>query len=134
MNSMLFFDLPPAMIPPRLHEIAEFCGQKTAWLLLQHFPGVHLHVPKRPSPEHKLAEILGMLAFSKLCEQYGNELLTIPRAAAAIRAARNQRILADFAAGKSQAAIAIQYGLTERQVNTICNSVMLSPNLDIFDL
>lgn len=134
MTTMPLFDLPRDLIPPRLQEIAEFCGQQTAWLLLQHFPGVHLHVPKRPHPEHRLAEILGMGAFSRLCEQYGNELLMIPRAAAMIRAARNQRILGDFAGGQSQAAIAIKYGLTERQVNTICNQVPFTPNLDIFEL
>jgi hypothetical protein len=132
MMSSRLFDLPPDLIPPRLQEIASYCGQQTAIVLLLNYPGVHVHVPKKPHPGHRLAELLGTQAFSQLCEMFGDELLGIPRAAAAIRALRNQQILREFADGKSQASIAIKYGLTERQVNKICNAVPIR-QLDIFD-
>jgi hypothetical protein len=126
------FDLPTDLIPPRLQEIASYCGQQTAIVLLLNFPGVRIHVPKRPLASHRLAELLGLAAFGRLCEMYADELIDIPRAAAAARALRNQAILRDFADGNSQSSIAIKYGLTQRQVNQICNAVPIR-QLDIFD-
>jgi hypothetical protein len=132
MTSSRLFDLPTDLIPPRLQEIASYCGQQTAIVLLLNYPGVRIHVPKKPHATHRLAELLGPEAFGLLCEIYADELIDIPRAAAAARALRNQNILRDFADGKSQANIAIKYGLTQRQVNQICNAVPMR-QLDIFD-
>jgi Mor family transcriptional regulator len=132
MNTHLF-DLPPALIPELLQQISSDCGQQTALVLLLNFPGVHVRIPKNPTATHKLAELLGIMAFNKLCAMYGNEILQIPRAAAAIRALRNQQILQDFASGTMlQSEIALKYGLTERQVNHICNAVLIDRQLDIF--
>lgn len=126
------FDLPEALIPARLQEIAGYCGEQTALVLLLNYPGVHVRIPKRVDPAHKLAELLGLLAFAKLVECYSDEIIQIPRAAKAIRALRNQQILREFAEGKSQASIAIKYGMTERQVNSICNHIRIDSQLDIF--
>lgn len=126
--------LPKHLIPPKLQEIAEYCGKGIAIKILMHFPGVHLHIPKFPHIQHRLMEILGLRDFTLLCQKYGNETLMIPRAAAALRHFRNQKILADFTAGKSQASIAIEHGMTERQINTICNRIPChSQNVDLFD-
>jgi len=131
--NMQLFELPTALIPAQLQEISSYCGQQTALVLLLNFPGVHVNIPKKPTATHKLAELMGMSAFSKLCENYGNEVLQIPRAAAAIRALRNQAILKDFASGLRQIDIALKYGMTERQVNKICNTVRIDRQLDIFN-
>lgn len=134
MQPFLLFSLPPHLIPARLQEIAEYCGEHTALALLLHYPGVHIRVPKTPHATHKLAELLGPTAFAKLCEMYGDEVISIPRAAAAIRAARNQQILTDFASRMTQASIALKYGMTERQINHICNAVAIDTQLDIFSV
>ncbi|MDP1527711.1 MAG: Mor transcription activator family protein [Rhodocyclaceae bacterium] len=132
MPALPLFDLPTALIPERLQEIAGYCGEQTALVLLLNFPGVHVRIPKKAHPTHKLAELLGMPAFLKMVEIFPDEVLQIPRAAKAIRALRNQQILRDFAAGHSQASIALNYGMTERQVNTICNTVRIDSQLDMF--
>lgn len=132
MMSLPLFDLPKALIPERLQEIAGYCGEQTALALLLNFPGVHVRIPKKAHPTHKLAELLGMPAFIKMVEIFPDEVLQIPRAAAAIRALRNQQILRDFARGDSQATIAIAYGMTERQINTICNTIRIDNQLDLF--
>jgi hypothetical protein len=124
------FDLPPELIPDRLQEISSYCGQQTAMVLMLNYPGQHVRIPKNPNPIHKMAELLGMPAFIKLCETYGNEIVTIPRAAKAIRALRNQRILAEFAKGETQASLALEYGLTQRQINKICNTVAIDRRFD----
>jgi hypothetical protein len=127
------FDLPPELIPPRLQEISSYFGHQTAMVLLLHYSGVHLHIPKKPNPLHKLAELLGMAEFSKLCTMFGDNSLQIPRAANAIRALRNQAILKDFASGILQSDIARHYGITERQVNKICNTVAIDRKLYILN-
>ncbi len=132
--SLPLFDLPDALIPGRMKEIAEHCGEQTAILLLLHYPGVHLSIPKRPHPTHKLADLLGLKMFAKLCEIYGDEVIQIPRAAKAIRSLRNQSILKDFSKGIYQSTIAIKHGLTERQINTICNTVRFDKQLDLFSI
>ena len=132
--SLPLFDLPDALIPGRMKEIAGHCSEQTAILLLLHYPGVHLSIPKHPNPTHKLADLLGLKEFSKLCEIYGNEVIQIPRAAKAIRSLRNQSILKDFSKGIYQSTIAIKYGLTERQINTICNQVRFDKQLDLFSI
>lgn len=126
------FDLPDALIPGRMKEIAGYCGEQVAILLLLHYPGVHLSVPKRATPTHKLADVLGFKAFVILCDNYGDEVLQIPRAAKAIRSLRNQSILKDFSQGIYQSTIALKHGLTERQINTICNTVRFDQQLDLF--
>ena len=130
---MELFDYPDNLIPRMMIEIADNCGQTVALALLMNYPGVHVRIPKTPTMTHKLAELLGVDAFKKLCEIYGNEVIQIPRAAAAIRELRNQNILRDFASGMMQSSIALQYGITERQVNRICNNVQLCNQQDIFD-
>lgn len=127
------FDLPTELIPERLQEISSYCGQQTALVLLLNFPGLYLRIPKKPNPLHKLAEFLDMPAFVKLCETFGDEILLIPRAAKAIRAVRNQHILAEFAQGKTQGELAIKYGMTQHQIGRICNAVAIDRRLDILN-
>ena len=134
MMDLPLFDLPDALIPGRMKEIAGYCGEQTAILLLLHYPGIHLFVPKYPTPTHKLVDILGYKNFERLCEMYGDEVIQIPRAAKAIRSLRNQSILKDFSQGVYQSAIALKHGLTERQVNTICNTVHFDKQLDLFSV
>ena len=126
------FDLPADLIPPQLQKIADDCGQQTALVLLLNYPGVHIHIPTIAIAEHKLAELLGMEDYTQLCRLYGGGNISVPRAAKAYRSLRNQGILRDFSKGSSQSAIALKVGLTERQVNAICNTVAIDRQLDIF--
>ena len=132
--SIKLFDLPDALIPSRMKEIAGYCSEQTAILLLLNYPGIHLKIPMHPTPTHKLADILGIKEFAKLCEMYGDEVIQIPRAAKAIRSLRNQSILKDFSKGLYQSTIALKHGLTERKINTICNTVQFDHQLDMFQL
>lgn len=132
MNCLQLFDLPTSLIPQQLKDIAAQCGQRTAEALLLHYAGVHVFVPKTAQPGHRLAELLGMDSFGQLSACYGGEVINVPRAAAAYRAWRNQLILQDFANGRVQSAIAQQLGMTERQVNRICNEVAVDRQLDLF--
>jgi hypothetical protein len=121
MTDFAIFELPDHLIPETILEIASYCGKNTAIVLLKNYPGSHIRVPKYPTSDHKLAALLGIIDFTRLCEKFGKETIQIPRAADAIRAVRNQKILHDFKMGVMQSDLAIKYELTERQIIHICN-------------
>jgi len=132
--SIALFDFDDALIPRQLREIADNTDQRTALVLLELYPGSHVYVPSEPVEGHRLFDRLTLAEFSKLCAVYGKCVLKIARADKAIREQRNQRILQDYYVNRiSQGDIAIKYGVTERTVTTICNTVAISPQIDLFE-
>lgn len=125
--------LPLHLLPATLREIAEYCGETVMWTIWRHYGGGHLSVPKNPGPEHKLSELLGIAEARKFCEIYGGDILTIAKAQAAQRAVRDalirqERLELDLFS------LARKYGLTERQVMTICNKAAEPlPQFDLFE-
>ena len=98
------------------------------------YPGSHVYIPPEPVEGHRLADKLTMAEFKKLCEVYGKCVLKIAKADKALRQQRNQRILQDYYTHKMrQGDIAIKYGLNERTVSTICNTVAISGQVDLFE-
>lgn len=132
--SFALFELPEEFIPGQLLEIAANTDQRTALVLLETYPGSHVYIPPEPVEGHQLADKLTVAEFAKLCKVYGKNTLKIPKADKARRQYRNQSILHDyFVAQMRQGDIAIKYGVDERTVSTVCNSVAISPQLDLFD-
>lgn len=133
--SPTLFDLTEEFIPRQLLEIAANTSQRIALVLLETYPGSHVYIPPEPVDGHKLADKLTANEFKLLCGVYGKNVLKIARADKAIRQRRNQLILNDFFTEKMrQGDIAIKYGLDERTISTICNTVAISPQLDLFDI
>lgn len=122
--SLSLFDLPAEFIPGQLREIADNTDQRTALVLLDIYPGSHVYIPPAPVEGHKLADKLTAAEFERLCAVYGKNVLKIPKADKARREQRNQLILADFFTHKMrQGDIAIKYGVDERTVSKVCNTV-----------
>lgn len=113
--------LPTHLLPPKLREIAEFCGDETALLLLEHAGGGHVAVPQPDNlhPMHQLVEWLGPVLARSFCQAFSGEIIQIPKAAAAMRIVRNRQIREERLAGASLFTLARRYGLTERQVMVI---------------
>ncbi|MGZ8172844.1 MULTISPECIES: Mor transcription activator family protein [Methylobacter] len=131
--SFALFDLTDEFIPGQLLEIAANTDQRTAMVLLELYPGSHVYIPPEPVDGHKLADRLTVAEFKALCKRYGKNVLKIPKADKARRQYRNQRILHDyFVAKMRQGDIALQYGVEERTVSKICNTVAISPQTDLF--
>jgi hypothetical protein len=129
-------DLPLHLLPPKLREIAEYCGADTALLLLEHAGGGHVRVP---NPEHlhglhQLVEWLGVERATEFCRNFAGDIIQVPRAAAAIRAVRNRKIRAERQAGASLFHLARYYGLTERQILTIVGREVDDRQFDLFGL
>jgi hypothetical protein len=131
--ALALFDFNDELIPRQLREIAANTDQHTALVLLETYPGSHVYIPPEPVEGHRLADKLSMAEFKKLCAVYAKNVLKIPRADGAIRAQRNQFILQDYFVHKmAQGDIAIKYGVTERTVGKVCNTVAISSQTDLF--
>lgn len=133
--SFTLFDLPDEFIPGQLSEIAANTDRRTAMVLLEIYPGTHVYIPPEPIEGHKLADRLTPAEFEALCKRYGKNTLKIPKADKARRQYRNQCILHDYYVVKMrQGDIAIKYGVDERTVSKVCNTVAISPQVDMFDV
>jgi len=132
--SIALLDFQDELIPRQLREIATNTDQRTALVLLELYPGSHVYIPQEPVDGHKLADKLTVAEFKKLCSVYAKNVLKIPRADKAIRQLRNQKILNDYFVNRMrQGDIAVKYGVTEKTVGTICNTVAISNQMDLFE-
>ncbi len=129
------FDLPEALIPGQLREIAAHTDEHIALVLLETYPGTHVYIPPEPVEGHVLADRLTATEFKQLCAVYGKNVLKIPNAAKARRERRNQLILQDYYTHQmTQGQIAIKYGLDESWVGKICNRVAITATqIDLFE-
>lgn len=129
------YQLPKHLLPPKLLEIAEYCGEKTAMDLLQNYGGGHLCVPQQVDAMHQLSQVLGVVAATAFCRNFAGETIQIPKAAKAFRSLRNTEIRRLRAAGEPLFNVARKYGLTERQILTICNGMEEDcGQVDMFDV
>ncbi len=129
------YQLPRHLLPPKLLEIAEYCGDKTAMDLLQHYGGGHICVPQQVDALHQLSQVLGVVAAAVFCQNFAGETIQIPKAAKAFRALRNTQIRQLRKEGEPLFNVARKFGLTERQILTICNGIEADyGQVDMFDV
>jgi hypothetical protein len=117
------YQLPRHLLPEKLKEIAEYCGDQTAMDLLQHYGGGHLCVPQQVDAMHQLSQVLGPKAAALFCRNFAGETIQIPKAAKAFRTLRNAEIRRLRKEHEPLFNVARKFGLTERQVLTICNGM-----------
>lgn len=109
-------EIDEKLLPQSVREIARLIGLPATLKLVEHYQGVPMWVPVNYDPDHILVRLVGHEAAMKLIEEYGGEKPEIARCAAAIRAIRNHRICTS---NKSQRELAIEHGLTVRQIRYI---------------
>lgn len=108
-----------SLLPGVLREIEPLIGMAATLRLVEAYGGVRLYVPRQMHARHPLARLLGLDAAQRLAEMFGGEEhFDIPRAVAIARQVRNRQLRSERNE-KSQRELALQYGLTERQVRNI---------------
>ncbi|MEX0732863.1 MAG: Mor transcription activator family protein [Aquisalimonadaceae bacterium] len=124
----------PEDLPARIAEIAEVVGMSAALELVQGWGGLRVYVPEQLQSDHPLARALGVSAARALAARYGREKIDVPRCVAAVRAARDECIRRDHAAGVSARQLAITYQLTERAIwKILARHAEPNPTGDLFD-
>lgn len=110
-------------LPKSVRDIIELIGLAPAMALVQAFPGNIIKVPVGAIEDGKmrtrLIGLMGIEAAEKFIATYGGERLAIPRCVQAIRDERDRRIIDEYDAGKPVSSLALDFGLTERQIRTI---------------
>ncbi len=111
--------LSRADLPESLHDVVELIGFTATLKLVEHYGGlIALYVPREIEPDHHLARNLGLASARKLASHYGTDTLrNIPRCVNGLRRIRDEEIRARR--GEGAARLALEYGLTERQIWTI---------------
>lgn len=114
-------DVEARYLPGVLREIAELIGLPATLLLVKHYGGIRLYVPKQFDPSHPIVKLVGHEAAVKLVDSYGGvDHFDIPKGEIAVKAARDKQIRAERAGGATHARLAVKNGLTERQIRNIC--------------
>ena len=99
-----------------MEDVAAVIGYTATTRLVNWFGGRQIYVPARATPEHPIAQAIGEVAFARLVQEFGCEILRIPFD----ELDRRDRIIADLVMlGKGSREIAEKTGLTERRVQQI---------------
>lgn len=104
------------LLPHSVREIARLIGLPATLKLVEHYQGVPMWVPVNYDPDHVLVKLVGHDAALQLIGHFGGEKPEIPRCVDAIRAVRNAKI---SISDKSQRELALEHGLTVRQIRNI---------------
>jgi len=112
---------PGPELPESIRQLLEAGYPANAvWPLLKTYGGQRLSVPKSaPATDHPLFTTLGHMAAKVLVSHLGGCTWEVPRGLAALRAARDSALRADFDRGTSTNTLAARYGVTRRHVLTI---------------
>jgi hypothetical protein len=105
-------------MPKNLLVLVEYLGHKDALAVVDKLGGAMVYVPEKLRDDHYLVIALGEPLAQRLVDHFGHDRLEIPRAAAMLRAQRDIKIRAEYK-NKTLNALALEYGLTRRQVLTI---------------
>lgn len=117
-------------LPKSIQDIAGVVGMAAALSLVKHCGGrPDLIVPLKPEGKlwARLVAWMGLEAAEKFQQHFLGERINVPKCAAAVRAARNQKIIDDYEAGANMHALVDRYDMTVRQLRTILNSVPGAP-------
>lgn len=82
-----------------MREMADHIGPYATMLIVDRWGGLELYVPRSADTWH-VSTVIGHAAAQKLCATYGRERLPIPRARAAVAAAKRQGVIAAVRAKK----------------------------------
>ncbi|MDX1755866.1 MAG: Mor transcription activator family protein [Marinobacter sp.] len=109
-------------LPPTVSELVDVIGLVAALQLVECVGGTRIWVPQTVTQDHPLVKWIGQDAAEALADHVCGGELGVPRCADALRAARNTAICESRSKGVTVGRLALECGLTERQVFSILAS------------
>lgn len=103
-------------MPPSLREIARVSSVATALTLSNRFGGRRIYLPEVMTIDHELAQIVGIDAAMALSHHFAGERIEIPIFRDLRSRIKANAIAAARRAGRTQAELAAEYGMTERGI------------------
>lgn len=109
-----------------IYLVAQTLGHEIAPLLIEHFGGVDLRVPKKMRADHHIAECLGYANACGLSDYAGGGTLSIPKQPRTAKSKRDQNIKQMIEAGKTRPEIARHLKMTTRNLRRVTDDLGLS--------
>lgn len=106
-------------LPGSLADIIDTIGLDATLTLVENLGGTRLYIPEQLPDSHFLARLLGHRAAHALAATFPGDAFDLPRCQQALRHARDQLIRQSRAGGASIRSLALNHGLTERQIYVI---------------
>lgn len=121
-------------LPQSMREVVELIGVESTFKLIDRFSGINeLYIPERIKSSHPIAEAVGYFNARKLSQNFGKTYINVPRAAAAMRALRNDMIRTEYSQGiLSARQLAQKYSLTERWIWEIIGQAVNDKQGELF--
>ncbi|MDD5271105.1 MAG: Mor transcription activator family protein [Methylovulum sp.] len=123
------------LLPASILLLIDLIGLTETLTLVESYGGTAIWIPKKSRQGHPVAEVVGTVAFAKLCSYAGDTYLDIPLCKRAVRTLKDQHILAESEL-LTDCELARKYRTTERTIRRIrarLGGVRVSDNLDLFD-
>lgn len=108
-------DLDVDLLEPLLRQMVELIGLHSTMAVVQHHGGTLLYIPRQADQNPHLVRLIGAERAAILGRELGPDRRFIPKAGAALLAARNRQILTDLET-MSVREVARRYHLGERMV------------------
>ncbi len=103
------------------NDIVELIGHEKAYLLFEAVGGCNIFIHTDPERvDNLLSALLDRQDIKKMCDMLGGTYLLIPKNDSHKREVRNRKIKLLKASGASLNELSIAFGLTARQIITIC--------------
>lgn len=117
--------------------LRELIGDHAAFRMMNCWGGTRLYIPipEHCHEKHNIALAIGLDAMKIMAAEFGGDRLEIPTGYDALKQIRNADILERINNGEHQSILALDYGLTSRQIRNIITKqppVVDSNQLDLF--
>jgi len=111
------------LLPRRTAELADVVGLQAALKLVELRGGRRVWAPKKSREDHWLVEHIGLDAFRKLCQHYGDTSLELDMCKGLKRAI----VVAEYERGVPVSKLAETYGCTERNIRRMTVAAIGKP-------
>lgn len=108
-----------SLYPETMQRLAKYIGELGVRLLVHEFRGQRLYIPKHPTEDHFLVEIIGFEALEKLSFAMGGLYISIPLCKRISNQSRNNRIKKHRQEGWSFPALISHYNLSASSLKLI---------------
>ncbi|WP_374499119.1 Mor transcription activator family protein [Zoogloea sp.] len=123
-----------ALLPPSLAELARVSSVAAALALAREYGGRRIYIPEVMTETHPLAELIGYDAATALSHHYPGDRPEIPMLRDWRAKVKANAIASARRAGRTQAELAREYGMTERGIRLAERRAETVADVDQLDL
>jgi hypothetical protein len=113
-------------LPQSVRDIADLLGLAAALLLVKRYGGTYLKVPVGQQDGKVKGDLIALLGEEKaliFIRHYAGERVAIARCESSFRNTRAIEIITKYGSGTSAAKLALEYGMTERNIRNILKRI-----------